>query len=528
MRTTALLLLLGGSLSADVVVLKDGSKVAGRVTEKGASVEVSSDAGLRTYLKEEVEKIVKSPKELLGDSEKLIEEAKQEYEQALAAPPAEQNFKLKSTIAKVTKAREAYAQARELFPEDQHSDLDQKLVQVMQLMRLLRERMGSEIARRGPAVVNAAPPLPLPDALAVLADPAKRADAAKRSAARDSFRIYGGMHPEIHDLAAAAAAYLSRAEADAPKALQDYFAKPWLKDPLKLAPEAHLEAATFLGEQAAALRKASAPGAEALALFGAGHLGHATWGAPAEQAARNLGLSPQDGLWGTPEGHAVRDLNAWIASGDFDLAVLAFVKDHRAADTPAVRFVWSYALLRHVQRKQRGFERPVAAWQTVKSSEIAVNEHLAALAKSVKAVASCNNCLGEGRLRCTNCFGRKEVRFNCAKCMGSGKVMPPGSTAPGGGRGFGRFAEPIDCYPCRGRGFEKLIKCEKCKDGSVDCRQCETPRPPPEIQDILAATPCAACDGRGLMFRKVLWPCRACLGAGQKFAPKADPAKVLP
>jgi hypothetical protein len=528
MRTIAISLLLAGVLSADVVLLKDGGKVAGRVTDKGASVEVSTDAGLRTFLKEEVEKVLTSPKELLGDAEKLIDEAKQEYDQALAAPAPEQNFKLKAAVAKVTKAREAFGQARELFPEDKHADLDQKLVVIMQLMRLLRERMGSELARRGPSSAGAPPPLPLAEALAGL----RRPDSPQRVAARDALRAYRTVHPEIHDLAAAATAYLSRPEADwrldaaGQKALAEYFAKPWIQEPLKLTPETHLEAAAFLAERVAALRKASPQAAvEPLVLFAAGHLGHV---ANPEPVARALGLTLQDGAWGTAEGHAVRDLNAWIASGDFDLAVLAFVKEHRQADTAIVRFVWSYALLRLVQKKQRGFDRPVSAWQTVKCSEIAVNDHLAALAKSVKAVASCSSCLGEGRLRCTNCFGRKEVRFNCAKCMGSGKVMPPGSDAPGGGRGFRRAAEPIDCYPCRGRGYEKLIKCEKCKDGTVDCRQCEAPKPPPELGDICASSTCALCDGRGLLFRKVLWPCRSCLGAGQRLVPKADPAKLLP
>ena len=62
----------------------------------------------------------------------------------------------------------------------------------------------------------------------------------------------------------------------------------------------------------------------------------------------------------------------------------------------------------------------------------------------------------------------------------------------------------------------------------MDCRQCETPKPPPELGDICASSACASCDGRGLLFRKVLWPCRACLGAGLRLVPKADPAKLLP
>ncbi len=535
MRTVGFLLLLPAALAADVVLLKDGGKVSGRVTDKGGSVEVATEAGLRTYLKEEVERIVTSPKELLGGSEGLIEEAKRDYEQALASGPAERSLKLKDAVAKATKAREAYAQARELFPEERHTDLDQKLVQVMQLLRLLRDRMGSDVARRGGPAGAAAPPLLLPEAVAVLAAPERRTDPAKRAAARDAFRAYRAMHPEIGDVASAAASYLARPETDwkldegGRKALDEYLAGPWLQDPLKTPPGSHLEAARFLSERVLALRKANPQAAvDALCLFGAAHLGHVPDGPEAAAALAAFGLAVRDGVPGTAEGHALRDLNAWIAAGDHDLAVLAFVKEHRAADTPAVRFVWSTALLRLAQSRQRGFERAVAALGTVKAPDAGAAEHLAALAKSIKAVATCSTCAGEGRLRCTNCFGRKEVRFNCGKCMGSGRVTPAAADPSGARPGLGRLSEPVPCYPCRGRGYEKLIKCEKCKDGTVDCRQCDEPKSPPDLSEICGSSPCPLCEGRGLVFRKVLWACRGCLGAGQRLVPRADPSKILP
>ena len=522
MRVVAICLLLAGGLAADVVVLKDGGKVAGRVVEKATHVEVTTEGGLRTFLKEEVEKILKDPKELLGDSDKLYEEAKKDFEKILAAPAAEQNALAREAVAKVTRAREAYAAALDLFPDD--DKLGKQLMLVMQLMRLLRDRLGSEVARRpGPALVNArTPAMSIEDALGVLSDPVKRGDAGRRQSAREAFSYLRQAHPEIHELATAAMLYLSqdwKLDGAALKALQEYFAKPWIKEPLKLAPANHQEAAAWIAARIAALRKADARAeTEPLALFGLGHLGHAPAGAETDTTARLLGLTVRGGIAGTPEGHAVRDMNAWISTGDFDLAALAFVKEHRSSDTPIVRFVWSYALLRLAQAKKRGFERAIDALRSIKAGPPVFLDHVAALMKSVKAVAVCSTCSGEAKLRCVNCHGKKEIRFNCEKCKGKGRIPEAG--------GF-RDAE-IPCYPCRGRGYSKLFTCEKCKDGHVDCRQCEKPGTAPELDQILGGEACAPCDGRGFVFKRILWACKTCMGVGQKLSPRIDPSRVLP
>lgn len=522
MRTIVFSLLFCGALAADVLLLKDGRKVSGKIVEKPSFYEVTTEGGLKTFLKEEADKVIASPKEFLGDSETLLDEAKKDYKSALEiAAPAEQNTKLKEAIAKLTKAREGYAAARELFWEDKYSDLDLKLVQVMQLMRLLRERVGSEIAKRPePSAPKTAPspvvtpkpvaPAPTPqpdDAVAVLIDPAKRGDASRRTAARDAFRS------AKDDLAAAAAAFLSRPEPEAPvvAALQEYFAKPWIKG------GPHLEAAKWLAERLAALRKASpAAPPDALALFAAGHLSLSPPGPETEKAAQALGFLVRDGSTGTAEGLAARDMIEWIASGDFDLAALAYVKEFRAtADTPLVRFLWSYALARDAQKKKRGFERSFAALDVVRPPEPAVRDHVAALAKSVRNAAVCSACGGEGKTRCTSCHGKKEVRSDCPTCKGVGAT-----------RGANGLAS---CGACAGRGYMKLLRCDKCKDGYPECRQCDRrPRSAPELEDMFLCTPCGACDGRGQLFRKVALPCRSCLGLGQKLTPRADPTKTLP
>ncbi|HXG62502.1 MAG TPA: hypothetical protein VNO22_14090 [Planctomycetota bacterium] len=516
-------------LAADVVVLKDGGRVAGRVADKGTHYEVATDAGLRTFLKEEVEKIVKDPRELLGNADELYEAAKKDFEAAMAlSSVAEQQPRIREAIAKVTQARELYAGVVDLFPEN--DALGKKLMLIMQLMRLCRDRLGSEIARRPETPAPAprpdpAPPgtPPLEEAFGVLLNPAQRADDAKRLAAREAFRVQRARHPEIYELATAAMLFLSRSDREwdlqgaSLEKLQLYFSQPWMRDPLKLTPALHQNAVAFLAEQIAALRKSGASSAaEALSLFGAGHLGHAPRTPDTDRAAQILGLVVRNGIPGTPEGHVVRDLQGWIAAGDFDLAVLAWLKEHRAVDTPLVRYVWAYAMLRMIHQKKRGFERPAEAFQSIRAPEAAVREHLAALVKSIRAAANCSVCGGEGRLRCTNCHGKKEIKFVCKACKGSGRMI-------------NKVGFQLDnCPPCKSTGVERLVRCEKCRDGYIDCRQCEAPKPPPEMEEICTELPCTACEGRGWIFRNVLWACRSCLGLGRRLVPKADPSRVLP
>src|SRR5215213_2808976 len=99
MRTAVFMALICTTLAADVVVLKDGTRVGGKVVEKPQHWEVTTDAGLRTYLKEEVDKVVKDPKELMGDVDKILGEAKAEYGKALEMPEGtDRNALLRQTI----------------------------------------------------------------------------------------------------------------------------------------------------------------------------------------------------------------------------------------------------------------------------------------------------------------------------------------------------------------------------------------------------------------------------------------------
>ena len=60
-----------------------------------------------------------------------------------------------------------------------------------------------------------------------------------------------------------------------------------------------------------------------------------------------------------------------------------------------MRYVWSYALLRMVTEKKRGFERPVAALGAIPTSSAMLRDHLGALSRSIKAVGICSVCSGE-------------------------------------------------------------------------------------------------------------------------------------
>ena len=214
MRILGFLFLLTSSLFADVLVLKSGMKVSGRVVDKADHYEITSEGVLRTYLKDEVDKIVNSPKEFLGDSDKLFEEARADYKKALdSSSPAEQNAVLKAAIAKVARARESYSAALDLFPED--GNLGKQIMLLMQLMRLLRERVHLDESRgpSGGGGGNQPPPPPTitlaaDDALATLLDPARRNDPARRAAAVASFR------GQRTDLAVAAIMFLSKTDAE--------------------------------------------------------------------------------------------------------------------------------------------------------------------------------------------------------------------------------------------------------------------------------------------------------------------------
>jgi len=194
----------------------------------------------------------------------------------------------------------------------------------------------------------------------------------------------------------------------------------------------------------------------------------------------------KDGIPGTEDGHAICELQYWISWGDYDLAEAAYRLGCREIDSPSLRFVRSWNLLKWAAVKGKGFDRAVAALEEVRATDKALREHVSALLKSVRAVLPCRACEGRGRIRCVLCHGRGLVGDD-----------PP---------------EP----------------CGACEQGERRCTGCDGPRRAPALDDICADSPCALCEGRGVSFKAVRFPCGECRGLGRKLLPKADPGKKLP
>jgi hypothetical protein len=241
-RTVFTLAILGLAVSTalgDGIVLKDGRKLSGRVVEKPDGYEVTVEGQTVGFPKSEVTQWFKSPKEVLGDADKLVEDAKKLYSEAVVmADEKAAEAKFREALPKVQKAREAYVEARELFPEG-YPDLDAQLINVMKLMRLVRERFHSQIAGSdAPVKVKEAPPPPpkpvvknpdpeptkpaplvesaslasLHDALAVLVDPAKRGDLVQRAAALSQFRKAADGKTPVADVATAGGLFLEKTD----------------------------------------------------------------------------------------------------------------------------------------------------------------------------------------------------------------------------------------------------------------------------------------------------------------------------
>ncbi|HLY08859.1 MAG TPA: hypothetical protein VKW04_06055 [Planctomycetota bacterium] len=234
----------------DGLLLADGRKLSGRVVEKPDGYEVTVEGQTLGVSKADVKQWFKSPKEVLGDADKQVEDAKKLYSEAVVMTDEKAaETKFREALPKVQKAREAYVEARELFPEG-YPELDAALVNVMKLMRLVRERFHSQIASgesSAPVKVKDAPapkpiakttpiappapetpsePAPRPttgtpaeapavsmhDALEVMIDPAKRNDAAQRTAAGKVFHQASDAGGSLADVATAGWLFLSKSD----------------------------------------------------------------------------------------------------------------------------------------------------------------------------------------------------------------------------------------------------------------------------------------------------------------------------
>ncbi|MBI3857945.1 MAG: hypothetical protein HY293_19880 [Planctomycetes bacterium] len=256
-RSLLTLAILGLSVSTalgDGIILNDGRKLAGRVVEKADGYEVTVEGQTVGFPKSEVKHWYKSPKEVLGDADKQVEDAKKLYSEAVVMSDEKAaEAKFREALPKVQRAREAYVEARELFPEG-YPELDSQLINVMKLMRLVRERFHSQIAGNDapvkakeapPKPVAKAPPTPAPtpapspapstdpkpaptpapapapvlavslrEALAVMVDPAKRADPGQRASATAVFKKAADSQVPLADVAMAGLLFLEKSDVE--------------------------------------------------------------------------------------------------------------------------------------------------------------------------------------------------------------------------------------------------------------------------------------------------------------------------
>jgi hypothetical protein len=538
----------------DAVILKDGRKVIGRVTDKKDHYEVQVEGQALTFDKDEVTQWIKSPRELTGDVENLVNDAKRLYSEAVDMKDEKAaDNKFREALPKVQKAREALTEARDLFPEG-YGDLDMQLVNVMKLMRLVRERIHSAIASGEPVKAppvkslpkaETAPPPPEPkvepppaaygmiDALALLADPAKRADEKLRAQARAYLKKAADGKSALSDLALAANVCLSREErewklsAESATALQAFF-KSAPPDKLEALSEKEVgEGVKGLAAKIKDLRaKGTDPSVDALTLLASGAASSLVMKAGGkttpelDAAFKDLGFEKSEygAVWGRKDGLAMDDYRKWITTGEYALGIVQFQKDYATLPELGPKYALGLLLTFKSIQDGRGYNRAAVQFEILGRSAPtpASHDHLVALGKSIREESPCAACGGTHKINCTICKGKTKFNAQCGKCGGSGALNT--------------FRGVAQCPVCKGAGTFKDVKCDKCKQtGKIDCKAkgCEHEVKPPAFEAFADATQCPTCRGKGILTRAVAFPCPECLGIGLMLQPKADPSKLL-
>ncbi len=529
----------------DGLILNDGRKLVGRVSEKAEHYEITVEGQQLTFAKDDVKQWIKSPKEVVGDADKLVAEAKQLYLEAVEIKDDKAaDAKFRDALPKVTKAREAYAEARDLFPEG-YPEIDSALVNVMKLMRLVRERIGSQVAA-APAVVKLKeepppapkievkpeppPPPPKPefgvrDAWAIVIDPARRADEGQRAQARAFLRRLAEGKAPFADLHLAGQAFLSmKPEPAGP--LADFF-KALGVDGLEALPEK--EALAALKALAGKIKELRSKGPDAAGveapLFAAG-AGSAllmrAGGKPTpeiEALFKELGFEKSEyaSVWGRKDALAMDEYRRWVASGEYGLGVVQFQNDFRSAPERAVRYALGLLMVFKAMQDNRNYNRAAAYLEgEARSVPAAAAEHMRALAKSVREESPCMACAGTHKINCSACKGKTKLNLECGGCGGSGKVN--------------NFKGIVTCRFCNGVGIFKNKDCPKCKaSGKAECkaRGCTRPVQPPKFDSFADAYKCGFCKGKGNLLTHVAFACPECLGLGMVLQPKNDPSKLF-
>jgi len=577
-----------GFLLRDGIILNDGRKLSGRVVEKPDGYEVTVEGQTLSFPKEAVRRWVKTPREILGNSDEQYEAAKQIYQEAVALKDekaAEDKFR--EALSKVVRVRDAYVEARDLFT-DGYPELDSRLVDVMKLLRLVRERIGSRIASVDPPVKAAVTPLPpkpppavtitvtMSDALAILVDPVRRTDEAQRIQARALFREASAMS----DVATAGWLFLSRDDEDwqlltdvvtvggtlyKGRLEKESDAVSWLTLPdrrkvrlrtavdgihvtppggteLKGKIDADQKSESFEVLQTffKGLERIDAAGVNFLATkvkelreknIPVSALELFVAGSASTLIAKNGGKpSPEIEAAFKAMGFEKSEFGAvWgrkegLAMDDYRKWILS--GDYGMG---VVQFQRDYRGMNDV-----GVRYALGLLMIFKALGDNRNYRKAAVYLEGDGPASARDhflALAKSiraEAPCYLCSGTHKV--NCTACKGKTRLNLQCGKCGGSGQINSLQSGITPCNGCNGAGRFNNVECPKCKAaGKADCkaRGCTKEVPKPTFESFAEATTCPFCQGRGSLMRHVAYPCPECTGVGLILAPKADPAKLL-
>jgi tetratricopeptide (TPR) repeat protein len=141
MRVGLLVLLLCLGLTAEVLILKDGTRYSGKLVDKGDAWEVSTKHGSLIIKKSEVEQILTDPREASEGVDALRAEAQRLYEEGCKTDEAtERNAKMDAAIKLLEKAKGIYTELRLDFATNQYAWLDDEILAIGQGIKLARDK----------------------------------------------------------------------------------------------------------------------------------------------------------------------------------------------------------------------------------------------------------------------------------------------------------------------------------------------------------------------------------------------------
>jgi hypothetical protein len=145
---TALLALLLLSSSNQTLLTRDGKKYVGKVTASGTTVSIETLAGKVDVPADKVACVFTEPRDAAKRADDLYELAKKTFEQArdLGARDPRRNPQLQAAIDILSQARDIYDALNRHYEGPDWAFLSRSLSTSMQLMRLIRDQKGSDIA----------------------------------------------------------------------------------------------------------------------------------------------------------------------------------------------------------------------------------------------------------------------------------------------------------------------------------------------------------------------------------------------